>query len=139
MKIDRGTISQMADHMERQFPEICFAYFFGSAAAGKMTSKSDIDIAVYLDKNADKIKLLPALIGFTEGYFPGRPVDIVLLNESGELIAMEALRGKLLFVRDEASDLHAGFYSLTCRKCEDRLFWMKRQLNYRGYEVQWDH
>jgi predicted nucleotidyltransferase len=139
MQIKTGKIFQMADQMKQQFPEICFAYLFGSAATGKLSGGSDIDIAIYLGENVDKLKLLPALIGFAEGYFPGRVVDVVILNESGELIAMEALKGKILFIKDEFLDLHAGFYSITCRKCEDRLIWMKRQLNYRGYEVQWSH
>ena len=139
MKIKAGQIRHMADQMQQKFPEICFAYLFGSAVSGKMTGRSDIDVAVYLDKNTDELELLPSLSGFIEGYFPGRRADLVILNESGELIALEALKGTILFIREDAIDLHAGFYSLTCRKSEDRLFWMKRQLNYRGYEVQWDH
>lgn len=137
MKITSGKIRQMAGQMEQQFPEICFAYLFGSAATGQLTGKSDIDLAVYLCADTDRLNLLHSLIGFAEGHFPGRFIDLVVLNDSDELIALEALKGKILFIREEAVDLHAGFYSLTCRLSEDRLFWMKRQLEYRGYEVQW--
>jgi predicted nucleotidyltransferase len=139
MKIRTAQINQLAWQLEKMFPGICFAYLFGSAAIGKTSPSSDIDLAVYLDQHEDKIKLLPEIIGVAEKIFPGIAIDVVLLNAAGELIAMEALKGRILFIREEARDLHAGFYSLTCRLSEDRRAWMKRQLNYRGYEVQWDH
>ncbi len=139
MEINPEGIKLLALQLEKNFPGICFAYLFGSAAKGNMSPFSDIDLAFYLYQNEDKIKLLPDVIGTVEKIFPGRTIDIVLLNDAGELIAMEALKGMILFIREEARDLHAEFYSLTCRLSEDRLAWMKRQLNYRGYEVQWDH
>jgi predicted nucleotidyltransferase len=137
MKVRSSQIAQLARQLEKKFPGICFAYLFGSAVNGNLSPLSDIDIAIYLDPHTDRIKLLPEIAGVVEKIFPGRETDIVLLNEAGELIAMEALKGKILFIREEALDLHAEFYSVTCRLSEDRLVWMKRQLNYRGYEVQW--
>lgn len=139
MKINPAQIKRLGGQLEKKFPGICFAYLFGSAAKGNITPSSDIDLAVYLDKNEDKMKLYPEIIGVAEKIFPGRIIDIVLLNDAGELIAMEAIKGLILFIREEARDLHAEFYSVTCRFSEDRLAWMKRQLSYRGYEVQWDH
>ena len=139
MKIRPAEIIQLARLLEKKYPGICFAYLFGSAASGDLSRHSDIDIAIFLEQKEDKIKLLPDITGEVEKVFPGRKTDIILLNDAGELIAMEVLKGTILFIREEARDLHAGFYSLTCRLSEDRLAWMKRQLNYRGYEVQWDH
>jgi predicted nucleotidyltransferase len=139
MKIKPAQVSWLAGELEKKFPGINFAYLFGSASKGTISTSSDIDIAVYLKDRDDKIKLLPEIIGEAEKIFPGRQIDIVVMNDAGELIAMEALKGKILFIREEACDLHAEFYSLTCRLSEDRLAWMKRQLIYRGYEVQWDH
>jgi predicted nucleotidyltransferase len=139
MKIRPAKINQLGRLLETKYPGICFAYLFGSAASGNLSPQSDIDIAIYLEHIEDKIKLLPDITGEVEKIFPARKTDIILLNNAGELIAMEALKGRILFIREEARDLHAGFYSLTCRLSEDRLAWMKRQLNYRGYEVQWDH
>jgi hypothetical protein len=37
------------------------------------------------------MKLLPSLIGFTESYFPGRMIDLLVLNDADELIALEAI------------------------------------------------
>jgi len=139
MKIKRAQIKRLADRMENMFPEICFAYLFGSGASGTMTKTSDIDIAVYLKEPDDKVKLLCSIIGLAEEIFPGLNIDVVILNETGILIAFEALKGIILFIREEARDLHSGFYSLTLRLRDDHLAWMKRQLSYRNYEVQWDH
>jgi predicted nucleotidyltransferase len=139
MKIKPDQIRKLAGELEMKFPGISFAYLFGSASKGTLSASSDIDIAVFLKPGEEKIVMLPEIIGISESIFPGRQIDIVILNNAGELIAMEALKGKILFIREDARDLHAEFYSLTCRLSEDRLAWMKRQLYYRGYEVQWDH
>lgn len=139
MEINPARINEFAGILENKFPGICFAYLFGSASTGNVSPSSDIDLAVYLNQNEDKISLLPEIIGEAERIFPGRTIDLVILNDAGELIALEALKGKNLFIREESLDQHAEFYSLTCRLVEDRLAWMKRQLIYRGYEIQWNH
>jgi hypothetical protein len=61
--------------------------------------------------------------------------DLKILNDAEPLLAMEALQGTLLFIRKEAMDAYADFYTRTCRLYEDHMFWMKKQLEYRGYEV----
>lgn len=139
MEIKPTQIKQLARELENRFPGICFAYLFGSASKGTYLPTSDIDLALYLKQGEDKMSLLPEIIGTAEEIFPGRQIDLVVLNTARELLAMEVLKGTILFIREEARDLHAEFYSLTCRLTEDRLAWMKRQLIYRGYEVQWDH
>ena len=65
--------------------------------------------------------------------------DLVVLNDAGPVLAMEALKGTILFIREESMDIYADFYSLTCHLYEDHMFWTKKQLEYRGYEVQWDN
>lgn len=67
------------------------------------------------------------------------PVDIVILNDTNSILAFESIKGTKLFVKEEAKDIHAEFYSDTCRKYEYRTFWMSQQLKYRSYEVQWDN
>jgi len=67
--------TRLSDELKRQFPEIHFAFLFGSSQDGMV----------------------------------------------------------------EAMDAYAAWYSLTCREYEDAIAWMKKQLIYRGYEVQWDH
>ena len=122
------------------FNEIAFAYVFGSAKDGVIKEGSDIDIGIYVTKERNdldlRLKILTALENAVSGF---DNFDLVILNNASSVLAMEAIKGKLLFVRDEWLDTYSGFYSLTCRQFEDDIFWMKKQLEYRGYEVQWDN
>ena len=129
----------LARDMNEAFPEILFAFLFGSSQEGKIKSGSDIDLAVYFEKGASKTNLIPRIIELFESVAPGITCDLTILNTAGPLVAHEALRGTELFIRDDAMDIYADFYSLTCRLYEDQSWWMKKQLEYRGYEVQWDH
>jgi hypothetical protein len=58
------------------------------------------------------------------------------INFETEQLAFSVLQGKILFIRTEARELHASFYSLTCCEYEDTIAWMKKQLQYRVYTVQ---
>jgi len=120
------------------FKEIAFAYLFGSAQEGVVNDGSDLDIAIYLVEKENDLDLRVRIIEELEKVVPAiSSYDLVILNKAGSILAMQVLQGKQLFVRDEYKDLYAGFYSLTCREYEDEMFWMKKQLEYRGYEVQW--
>ena len=128
----------------KTLPEIAFAYIFGSAQNGTIKKGSDLDIAVYLinkgENKAEKSELRLKIMRLLESAVPGFDnFDVVVLNESGTILGMQALQGTLLFVKPEHEDLYADYYSYTCRKYEYDSFWMKKQLEYRGYEVQWDN
>ncbi len=129
----------LALELRRQFPEILFAYLFGSAQDGKVRPGGDVDIAVWIGEHADRIDLIPKIMGLVEKNTNGALCDLVFLNDAGDQLAFSVLQGKILFIRDKARELHASFYSQTCRNYEDTVAWMKKQLQYRGYEVQWDH
>lgn len=131
-------IENLARELNHVFPEILFAFLFGSSKEGILRPGSDIDIAVYLEKKVSIMTLIPRIIDMIES-LAGSTCDLTILNTAGPLIAFEALRGKLLFVRNESMDVYADFYSLTCRLSEDQRWFMKKQLEYRGYEVQWDY
>ena len=132
-------IKSLARDLYEAFPEILFAFLFGSSREGITEPGSDIDLAVYFEKNALKTDLLPRIMELFDPVAPGITCDITILNTAGPLIAHEALRGTELFIRDDNMDIYAEFYSLTCRLYEDHTWWMKKQLEYRGYEVQWDY
>lgn len=144
MKDRRKMVRQFDINKVRQnlnaFNEIAFAYVFGSAKDGVIKEGSDIDIGIYVTKERNdldlRLKILTALENAVSGF---DNFDLVILNNASSVLAMEAIKGKLLFVRDEWLDTYSGFYSLTCRQFEDDIFWMKKQLEYRGYEVQWDN
>ncbi|GAB6395519.1 MAG: nucleotidyltransferase domain-containing protein [Bacteroidales bacterium] len=120
------------------FPDIAFAYLFGSSQDGAKPG-SDIDIAIYYKGKdifirMEVAKQLEEVLGTTA------PIDIVELRKTeNRILAFEALRGKLLFVREEDKEEYINFYTRTCRLYEDEIYWMKKQLEYRGYEVQWSH
>jgi predicted nucleotidyltransferase len=128
----------LAQVIQDNFPDIIFAFLFGSSQDGTVRDKSDIDIAVYYKGNDLFIRfrieeLLEEVVG------KDIPIDIVELQKTdNSILAFEVLRGKRLFVRDEYIDEYADFYTFVCRQHEDDIYWMKKQLEYRGYEVQWD-
>jgi len=132
-------VDKLALDLCRQLPEVQFAYLFGSAQEGKVRIGGDVDIAVWIDAHSARIDLIPKIVGLVEKHTPGVPCDLVFLNDAGEQLSFSVLQGKILFVREEAEDLYASFYSQTCRDYEDTVAWMKKQLQYRGYEVQWNH
>ncbi|MCK9421329.1 MAG: nucleotidyltransferase domain-containing protein [Bacteroidales bacterium] len=139
MPVQNFDIYNLALILEQQFPEVLFAYIFGSAKEGSVRAGGDVDIAVWVKNPVNKMDLIPRLTGIVESITQGVSCDLILFNEAGSQLAFEALQGRLLFVREEAMDIYSGFYSLTCREYEDTIAWMKKQLQYRGYEVQWDH
>jgi predicted nucleotidyltransferase len=136
MKFNRNILAEKL----KTLPEIAFAYLFGSSQNGTVKDESDVDIAVYLTNNETdanlRLKIIRALEETIESF---NNFDILVLNTASSIIAMQALQGKLLFVKPEYEDLFAEFYSYTCRKYEYDSFWIKKQLEYRGYEVEWDN
>jgi len=124
----------------QKFEEIAFATIFGSSQDEIVNDGSDIDIAVYFIKSEKELELRLQIIAELEKIIPSfSNYDLVILNSANSILAMQAIQGKLLFVNDEYKNLYASFYSQTCRQYEDDSYWMKKQLEYRGYEVQWNN
>lgn len=119
---------------------IDFALIFGSSKAGEVKTNSDVDIGIYFNSPAvlyfDEMSRILTVL---EEKFPGITFDIIRLNTAGIIVQMEALKGNAVFVRD--IDKYAEFYSITSREYEDHIYWIKKQLLYRGYinEVQWNN
>ncbi|MGC9355666.1 MAG: type VII toxin-antitoxin system MntA family adenylyltransferase antitoxin [Mariniphaga sp.] len=140
MKYDRNILAEIL----KTIPEIAFAYLFGSAQNGTINEGSDLDIAVYLTEEGknknEKTELRLKILRMLESAVPGFDnFDVVILNNASTFLGMQALQGTLLFVKPEHEDLYVDFYSYTCRKFEYDTFWMKKQLEYRGYEIEWDY
>lgn len=137
MTPDKIQLKLLGEKLEFNFPEILFAYLFGSQASGKSKQESDVDIAVYLLHGTKSLALVSRILSVIEEVVKQKEVDLTILNDAGVILSMEVIKGKLLFVRQDALDIHAEYYSLTCREFEDHTAWMEKQLKYRGYEVQW--
>ena len=125
------SVEKLSGILKDTIPEIDFALLFGSAQKGEVKESADIDIAIYLNTSTT-IDLLSKIVKNVENYTKCR-CDLSILNTATEILRFEALKGKLLFVRENKIDDYALFYSLTCREYEDKIFWMKKQLSYRGY------
>ena len=136
-KIITYSIDKLTDLLASNFPEIHFALLFGSASDGIVKKGSDIDLGIYYDDKYDKSTLLLKLTKELEKFLPQAFFDITILNQAGSILRFEALQGKVLFVNASQEKRFGDFYTLTCAEYEDNTFWMKKQLEYRGYEVQW--
>lgn len=130
-------ISDIASSIKVNFPEIPFAHIFGSSADGIVKPGSDIDIAIWYNGSDPFIKV--RVLETLEPIVNNIPIDIVNICNTNPLLAHEALAGKVLFVRDEQKENYALFYSKTAAEYEDKIYWIQKQLQYRGYEVQWNH
>ena len=115
----------------KTIPEIDFAFLFGSAQSGSLKKTSDIDIGVYLNTTVTP-DLILSIVKSVERTVSAE-CDLTILNTASEILRFEALKGKVLFIRDDKMEEYVHFYSLTCREYEDTMAWMKRQMAYRGY------
>jgi predicted nucleotidyltransferase len=130
-------IPEIAAALRNNFPCIPFAYIFGSSVDGIVKNGSDIDIAIWYDGNDPflKVKVLEIL----EPHIKSCNLDIVNICNANPILAHEAIAGKILFVREDQKQYHASIYTKILASYEDRTYWIKKQLQYRGYEVQWSN
>lgn len=125
------SIDKLALKIEQEIPKIEFAYLFGSSQKGRIKPSSDIDIGIFLDGPVTEY-LIIQLSKIVEEIANSK-CDLTILNTASEILSFEILQGKLLFIREDKIENYTGFYSLTCRKYEDKIAWMKKQLSLRGY------
>ena len=97
---------------------IIFAYLFGGLAKGKPLPLSDVDIAVYLNKNTDIIEEKLEMIGNLITILHTDEIDLVILNSSALPLKMRILENKKVIV-DKAPCTRHVFESLTMRKYFD--------------------
>jgi len=125
------SIMNLANKLKEALPEIYFAYLFGSSFEGKIKNSSDVDLAVYLDDQVCPdliLRIVEPVESLTHA-----TCDLTILNTASEILRFEALKGRLLFVRDDKIEEYTRFYSLTCREYEDTIAWMNKQMSLRGY------
>ena len=89
--------------------DIEFALLFGSAASGRVSAISDIDVGVYFRGRKDKLEIGERQIEITckimQLYHINR-VDVVVLNLANPFLCFQVVRyGRLLYAKDEK-----GFY-----------------------------
>lgn len=130
------SIENLSVSLKVALPEVSFAYIFGSASEGCIKNGSDLDIAVYYkDEKKPVFEQIDSTAALIEAAVPGAVCDLTILNSSGVIVSFEALKGRQLFVREEYLEEYAAFYSSTCMRYEEEIWWMNRQLEYRGYSI----
>lgn len=94
----------MLQKVFRKKKEVLFCYVFGSFAYENFNSKSDVDVAVFLDKKLScdffekRLELISEI-----SQAVGREADILVLNTASPFLKYVVLKeGKLIFSRDES-------------------------------------
>lgn len=96
--------------------EALLAFVFGSAASGRLTDESDVDVAVLFGRTPDFRGVLKMAGEISEAI--GREADIVVLNDSSPVIRMQALKnGKLIKSKDKA--IYNNFYVMAVKEYDD--------------------
>lgn len=110
--------------------EVVFARLFGSQATGRTHARSDVDVAVWLREPYDRATFRPLLdlIAPVTHALGRDDVDIVILNEAPLRLAFNALRGELLFSRDEDTRIRAEAAIMS--RYHDRLPYHNRHLDH---------
>jgi len=125
MKFD---VEKLAKSLKEQCPQICFAFLHGSARNGRVKEDSDIDIALFID-GKPTLGLYEKVSALVATAASGARCDIGILNNAEPVYRFEALKGKLLFFRNQ--EQYLNFFSLTCREYESQIADYQRQKRYR--------
>jgi len=91
----------------KKYPDVQFAYLFGSQASGNVTPISDVDVAVYLDDHlasTEQFKLQLHLVGVLCQALQRNDVELAILNGADIVLRYQVLKnGKLIFCRDQTA------------------------------------
>jgi predicted nucleotidyltransferase len=119
---------RLASVLKEQLPEAEFCLLMGSATAGAVKAFSDIDLAFYLD-GKPSYSFYRKVMDAVRSAVPDVRCDIGILNSAEPVYRFEALKGQLLFTRDQ--ERYVTFFSRTCREYESQMLDYERQRRYR--------
>lgn len=101
-----------------QRESILFAYLFGSRVTNFITPMSDIDIAVYLNTNANISQERLGLIGDLMTTLKTDDIDLVILNSAPLTLKARIILKKDILI-DKSPPLRHSFESLVMRQYYD--------------------
>lgn len=119
---------QLACALKENLSEVEFCFLMGSAESGTVRAYSDLDLAFYL-KGKASLSFYTKVSELVHSVMSDVRVDVGILNSAEPVYRFEALKGKLLFARDQ--EAYYAFYSRTCREYESQMFDYERQRRYR--------
>ena len=117
----------------KRTPWVLFACLTGSGKNGVIPRYSDLDLAVYVEPGREKNwSDLSQIIAEAENSIDNSAeVDLGILNNADALFRHESLKGTILFVRPEAEETFAEFYTRACQDYEDYNQQLARWRRYR--------
>ena len=124
---EKDRIKEILSGYFEERKEIKSAYLYGSVVSGKDRKESDVDIALLTSFFVDRMESFTARIRFQKeiSKLIGRDVDIVFLQEAGELLSFQILKiGEVIFERDWKA--HRSFRASRLIKCLDFQFYQER-------------
>ena len=84
--------------IEGAFPDVDFAYLFGSAATERRTARSDVDLAVHLGNDADVHTIRLEVVRVSAQHLGTDAVDVVVLNTAPVALAGRVLTSRRVVV-----------------------------------------
>jgi predicted nucleotidyltransferase len=105
-KMEKNDLKIITESLEKIFQkkkEVLFCYLFGSFAYRNFNSKSDVDVAVFLDKK-NKVDFFEKRLELTSEISRAlkKETDILILNTAPLFLKYVVLKeGKLIFSRNE--------------------------------------
>ncbi|MBI4615692.1 MAG: nucleotidyltransferase domain-containing protein [Planctomycetes bacterium] len=104
MSLDAAIREQVTTILGR-YPEIAGAYLFGSLARGDARSDSDVDLGIVFRKRGetalDHHRTIGDLASRLEDVFPGRRLDLVVLESQGPIFGHRVLmEGERIYAAD---------------------------------------
>ena len=115
--LDRRLVT-LGDAIAGACPEVEFAYLFGSAASGRLTPRSDVDVAIRVSDHADRPAVRLEALHAASRHLGTDLVDVVLLNT-----APLSLAGRILTTRrvllDRVPFARHRYESATARMFQD--------------------
>lgn len=100
------------------FPDVVFAYLFGSCASGGPGPLSDVDVAVYLEEGAELWSRRIEIAGALAHHLGTDEVDVVVLNSAPIALAGRVLSQRRVML-DRRPFVRHRYESLTAREFLD--------------------
>ncbi len=98
--------------------DILFAYLFGSLAKEKLTPLSDVDIAVFLKRDANLLKNKVDTLSILIDILHTDEIDLVILNTASLPLSMRIIENKKIIV-DKTPFFRHRYESLIMREYFD--------------------
>jgi len=108
----------LGDAIAAAAADVEFVYLFGSAAEGRLTPRSDVDVAIFVSERADADAVRLDVARAATRHLGTDAVDVVLLNSAPISLAGRILTSRRV-VLERAPFLRHRYESLTARMFQD--------------------